>query len=821
MWPRIRNVQRFEVSKQRPIDELTATVTLSPALGEGPDAESGLPIAHADGASWHRGVTAEGESVLAFTARGDFAVDVADAGRRAFLVSAPALVPIREVGEFYEADGTPVTAVLYDDPAAPSLAEMTREGALRPETARAVAGQVAEALETARRRGVRHRFLDESRVFVDVDADTVRIIGAGVETAALDDSVVDADALAVNPDVRSIGRILFVGLAGRDPEFFGGADVVDPALASPRTVPDDLSAITRTLLTHEGSNPENPPYTVRAARSDLAPWQSLPVTLEAFDPDQHAGAPQPLSAAALAAMRGDTQATPPVDDGNGNGNGIDGGESGDADTADAAGAADTSDVKNTGDAPTLARGSDKVDDSSGVPQPDRDADSEHHTDSKRGGNSGPGAGAVAGTALAGAAVGAAGVAAMHGGGDDHQRTPDSGNTPDSDGTPDSGVSKDAHNSGSNQSTGDNSVSSSRSNNAAWGDVIATNATGSQPASAPDSKDDSGPIRVAGRTESLAAHIGSEPAKPDFSTRSHDAHKGPETAPTANPAPELAAKRPALVPPSAMPQPEQQQPVGVIPVKGRPLNNAPARDSQDESPSLLRDVVGVAFGSDAAERQSTSSGSRGGTESKVILVAAILALVLALVFALTSITSVNRDRDVTSAPTTEAATTPAEKSPEASKKSEEPKEEPGAAAPSLQNVEVVYPEDPSKADNPEKAGDMKDGNAETVWKTQRYNGPDYGRLRDGMGVRLSFADTGKVSEVGVTAGEQEGGTIEVRPVDDNNEIDDPVGSGTLSAGKETVIKLDKPVEAKELVLWAPDLGAVDGGYRLEIAEVRVG
>lgn len=809
MWPRIRNVQRFEVSKQRPIDELTATVTLSPALGEGPDAESGLPIAHADGASWHRGVTAEGESVLAFTARGDFAVDVADAGRRAFLVSAPALVPIREVGEFYEADGIPVTAVLYDDPAASSLAEMTREGALRPETARAVAGQVAEALETARRRGVRHRFLDESRVFVDVDADTVRIIGAGVEAAALDDSVVDADALAVNPDVRSIGRILFVGLAGRDPEFFGGADVVDPALASPRTVPDDLSAITRTLLTHEGSDPENPPYTVRAARSDLAPWQSLPVTLEAFDPDQHAGAPQPLSAAALAAMRGDTRATPPVDDGNGNGNGIDGGESGNADAAGAAGAADTGDVADTGDAPTLARGVDKVDDSAGAPQSDRDTDSEHPTDSKRCGNSGHGAGAVAGTALAGAAIGAAGVAAMHGGGDDHQHTPDSD------------PSKDASNSGSNQSTSENSASSSRSTNAAWGDVIASNATASQPASAPDSKDESGPIRVAGRTESLAAHIGSEPAKPDFSTRSHDAHKGPETAPTANPAPELAAKRPALVPPSAMPQPEQQQPVGIIPVKGRPLNNASARDSQDESPSLLRDVVGVAFGSDDAERQSTSNGTRGGTESKVILVAAILALVLALVFALTSITSVNRDRDVTSAPTTEAATTPAKNSPEASKEAEEPKEEPGAQAPSLQNVEIVYPEDHSKADNPEKAGEMKDGNAETVWKTQRYKGPDYGRLRDGMGVRLSFADTGKVSEVGVTAGEQEGGTIEVRPVDDNNEIGDPVGSGTLSAGKETVIKLDKPVEAKELVLWAPDLGAVDGGYRLEIAEVRVG
>lgn len=772
------------MSKQRPINELNATLSLTPGLGALPmEAElHGLPVAAASGASWHRGRTAEGEMVLVFSSRGDFAVDVADAGRRAMLVTAPALVPIRSVDEFFEADGTPVTVVTYEDPKSPSLRELAAPRALRPETARSIAGQVTEALETARRRGVRHRFLDDSRVFVDVDADQVRIVGAGVEAAASDDSFSNVDALAVNPDVRSVGLILFVGLTGRVPKFFGSDDVIDPGVASSRTVPEDLRIVTTNLLTHEGTDSDNPPYTLRAARSDLAPWQSLPVTLEAFDPEQHAGPPVPLDSETLARAKAGFSGA---------------GDAGQPGASQAPGA--------SGDAPAESG-------AAGPQEPVSASDDDP-------------------TAVR-AAVAAPAAA----------RPTDSENVDTARDTSASTVSP-ASDSQEEAAQGGASPSKEAPASRPWGDLVAGGAAATAAAAGaaslsrngsngqskagddPGNSDASGtqgPIRVAGRSSSLAATLGTPGKKPDFSTRASQQPSAPGQAPAPG-ASQLAAQRPSVVPPSAIPQPEQPEPIGIIPVKGRRPDEAPSTASTDDSSSLLREVVGVALGSDSAGSTRATSGSSNGVEGKIVLGAAIIGLIVALVIALTIITSVGRDRNVESNPTT-AATPSATAAPtQAASQAPTPKEEqkPAAAAAKLDAVEVVYPGDQSKADYPEKAGLLTDGDPGSVWKTKRYKSPNYGGLRNGMGLLLKLGNGGTVKEVGISAGDQEGGTIEVRKVAEGNTVGEVVGTGQLTRGKETVITLNQPVEAKELFLWAPDLGAVDGGYRLEISEVRVG
>lgn len=115
--------------------------------------------------------------------------------------------------------------------------------------------------------------------------------------------------------------------------------------------------------------------------------------------------------------------------------------------------------------------------------------------------------------------------------------------------------------------------------------------------------------------------------------------------------------------------------------------------------------------------------------------------------------------------------------------------------------------------------MLDGDPGTVWKTQRYNGADFGKLRDGMGVKLDLGE-GEVKNVRVTPGAQQGGTIELRTLTEDGQLGDVLASGEVAAGQDLTLTPEKPVDARALVLWAPNLGAVDGGFRLEIAEVKV-
>ncbi|MDO5644709.1 MAG: hypothetical protein Q4G21_03305 [Dermabacter sp.] len=787
------------MSKQRPIDDLSASVSLIPGLNGDPEvpADLLLPDAAAPGASWHVGRTPDGQSLLVFVVRGEHAVDAADEARRAQLVTAAALVPILGVEEFYEADGTPLTAVMYEDPGVESLADLTEAGALRPETARAIAGQVTDALETARQKGVRHFLLDERRVFVDIEHNEVRILGAGVEAAATDADAWSDDPFSVNPDVRSIGRVLFVALAGRGPEFFATPEVLDPSVVSPRTVPADLALLTRTLLSHEAGTPDHPPYAVRDVRAELAPWQSLPVTLEAFDPEQHAGAPTPLSADAQAGLA----------EGPGANVGADGDKAPFVD-----------------EAPTRVRAVSAVNDD---------------TDPKL--RPVPGAGAVA-ASVAGAAAGMAGAEAAGAGASAGLRPlPMGGDAPQKTWADALGAGSTA---GANGATGPGGADGSHgpdtdpdgsgargaaangadSNGADAGDDSWTSADTLRRSALldePDSPTGGGPILVAGRSQSLAASIADAERGPDFATRAPEpgAAEGSE----AEGAGDLSASRPTLLPPSAVPHQPTPAAGPAIEVRGRGSSLAEDAPSPMNSPSLLRDVVGVAMAAD--DPQSLTAGSGGsagrGYQSKIILGLAILLVILGVVFAITTVTSPGRDRGVTSNSTASAsATAEATDAAEPAETTEPTEEAPAAQPATLAGVSVVYPPDPAKADYPENAALMTDGDPGTAWTTQRYVTPDYGRMREGMGVRLTLDPGGIVNEVVVTAGAQQGGTIELRPVNEAGEIGEPIASGELTAGAETVLKPEQPIEATDLVLWAPTIGAVDGGYRLEIAEVRV-
>ncbi len=710
--------QRMTVTEIRSLEELFSSLSLIPALdGSAREGSGRVPSSATEGGSWHRGVNGNGEPILVFVVRGEFAADVLDAARRVSLVSVPGLEAVRDVLESHDGE-TKATAVVYTDPELPTLADLTREGALRAETARTIAGRVATSLQDARSKGIRHHHLDEDRVFVDFEHDQVTILGAGVEDAGDEGLLHITDPFTLSPDVRAVGRVLYVGLAGRGPEFFGSDASFDPSTTSPRTVPSDLGALTATLLTPLTPNApaDGPrPMTIEDVREELSPWQSLPVTLEAYDPEQHAGAPVPL------AERDESQS--PADE-----------------------------APESGEAPEPRESHETPEE-----EPEALLAGEAHTSAQ------PAAEADK----------------------PWSEVIDAPKAPTAASTFPGHIDANAHHAPASPE-----------------EPTAPIAPPLPPAPAP--------IPVAGREESLAE-------SPRTPSMDDDAHAVPG--------------RPVVVPPSAVQHSAHRvreatpAPGVVIPVQGRDANaldpNASAPQNSQHS-SAFRDVMDIALGSEPSGSSSASGGSVSrSTTARIILVTALLAVILGLVWAITSVTSVGRhNRDVATSPTTQASGEKATQETEAPKEepSEEPTEEQKPLAP-LNQVSVVYPPDQSKADRPEKAGRMFDGDPGTVWKTQRYASAEYGRLREGMGVKLDLGD-GEVKNVRVTPGSQQGGALELRTMTEDGQLGDVIAAGEITPGEDLTLTPEKPVDARSLVLWAPNLGAVGGGFRLEIAEVKV-
>ncbi|WP_156254118.1 murein biosynthesis integral membrane protein MurJ [Pseudactinotalea terrae] len=205
-----------------------------------------------------------------------------DAARRAALIDDPRLVRILRAG-IEGGQGFVVT----DPVEGITLADLLRAGPLAPSQARAIVGEAAAALETARRRGVHHLTLRPSSVVRTYDGE-VRLLGLGTDAAWQGIEVRDG-ADAARRDAVGLVHLLYAALTGTwagAPENADGlpaatmhGESAAPAGDVVEAVPNDLDTLCAVTLGEH----EDGPFTPGELVADLAPWgeidQSTPAAL--------------------------------------------------------------------------------------------------------------------------------------------------------------------------------------------------------------------------------------------------------------------------------------------------------------------------------------------------------------------------------------------------------------------------------------------------------------------------------------------------------------------------------------------------------------
>ena len=122
------------------------------------------------------------------------------------------------------------------------------------------------------------------------------------------------------------------------------------------------------------------------------------------------------------------------------------------------------------------------------------------------------------------------------------------------------------------------------------------------------------------------------------------------------------------------------------------------------------------------------------------------------------------------------------------------------------------------EHPEQVARVTDGDPATAWSTDRYNGPDFGGLKSGVGLAFDLGEPQTVAGVTVE-GASPGTRFELRAGDS---LGDLVTVASGAAGSGTVeLTAATPAQARYVVLWLRDVGPAEGGgFRGSVGEVRL-
>jgi len=206
---------------------------------------------------------------------------------------------------------------------------------------------------------------------------------------------------------------------------------------------------------------------------------------------------------------------------------------------------------------------------------------------------------------------------------------------------------------------------------------------------------------------------------------------------------------------------------------------------------------------------------------LVLVLVGLAVLVGLVFAARALfTSPVGEREPTAGETTQQEPTPTDEDAQPTDDAEEPTDPAGQddAPPVVVGIRTLDPTDPvgERVENVELA---IDGDPSTFWFSYTYNRPDFGGLKDGVGLELTLAEETTVSAVTLHVNGT-GGNVEVRGTSGSSPAEGTaLASGSL--GPDTVLTFSEPVRTATVVVWFTELPTnAAGQFRLEVTEVVV-
>ncbi|MFC8190770.1 protein kinase family protein [Cellulomonas sp. NPDC057328] len=218
-------------------------------------------------------------------------------------------------------------------------------------------------------------------------------------------------------------------------------------------------------------------------------------------------------------------------------------------------------------------------------------------------------------------------------------------------------------------------------------------------------------------------------------------------------------------------------------------------------------------------QDEPEGRRRFDPTAVVLVVVGIVVLVGLVFAARALFTLPDGGDPGGGTQAEEPAAPPSSAPPAEGEEPAPEEPAAGGPPVVLGIRTVNPTDPA-GEREEEVSRAIDGDPASFWFSQTYSRPDFGGLKDGVGLEVRLAQPTAVSGVTLLVNGT-GGNVEVRATGgDAPTTGDVLASGPM--GPETALTFAAPVETDVLTVWFTELPTMaDGRFRIELTELTVG
>lgn len=216
--------------------------------------------------------------------------------------------------------------------------------------------------------------------------------------------------------------------------------------------------------------------------------------------------------------------------------------------------------------------------------------------------------------------------------------------------------------------------------------------------------------------------------------------------------------------------------------------------------------GAGSGTESSSGSTSSTGSARARRRRTVTLLVLAILVVAAF--IIGFVALGGSSDETASPE------PAQQSTTAAEQTEEP--EPAAPAPVIEEITAIDPEgdDEENSDEAELVMPGESGG----WRSERYNTPDFGGLKSGLGLMVELEEESEISQLDLLAPDGQS-VLEVR-VGDSDDVEEAETVEEVDLDGDVTVELDEPATGQYVFLWFTEATPEGDGYRAMIDEVDI-